>query len=513
VPLQTAVQLTSPKNLKRFLHENIVASALLFIGVLLRLRQYLVGRSLWLDEAMLALNIVNRNFAKLLKPLDYDQGAPPGFLLVEKLFNVLLGRNELVLRLFPLMAGLVSLWLFYLLLKQIATSKAGLLIPLALFAVNPRLVYYSSEVKQYILDVTLTISLLLLADRLFKEHPQVKDFAWFALAGVLALWFSHPVLFVLAGISLALLLIHFKRQEWSALRSTLVMGVFWLVNLALVYFLILKDLRQNDFIHEYWQGAFVPIPPWSNLSWYVSTVSTNIALQFVIPFLSLLVFGFMLAGWVMLWKKQQGYALAIAGILFVTLTASALQLYPLLERMILFLIPIGLILLGKLLDAIQQDWSLSPVLKNVILFTLSFYWLYSPFVTSLNYFIHPKYFEHIRPAMAYLQEKIKAGDELYVSYGAIPAFRFYAPGYRLDQIRYVSGERDDYQSPQLIEQRLDSLTGHQRVWVLMSHVYEQGTFNERDFIVAHLDQIGKKIREIGMPGTSVYLYLYDLSKP
>src|SRR5512139_456910 len=95
------------------------AIALLFLaGILLRLRQYLTGRSLWMDEAMLALNIVNRSFGELLKPLDYDQGAPLGFLMVEKLFNLLLGRSEYALRLFPLLVGILSIWLFYLLLKR-----------------------------------------------------------------------------------------------------------------------------------------------------------------------------------------------------------------------------------------------------------------------------------------------------------------------------------------------------------------------------------------------------------
>jgi len=43
--------------------EKAAAAVLLLLGVSLRVRQYLTGRSLWADEAMLALNIVNGNFA------------------------------------------------------------------------------------------------------------------------------------------------------------------------------------------------------------------------------------------------------------------------------------------------------------------------------------------------------------------------------------------------------------------------------------------------------------------
>src|SRR5919108_4459142 len=127
--------------------ENIIIGLILLAGFLLRLRQYLTGRSLWLDEAMLALNIVNHDFGDLFKPLDYDQGAPIGFILVEKTFSLMFGKNEFSLRLFPFLVGLVSLWLFYLLLKHF-TRGPTLWVGLALFAFNPRLVYYSSEVKQ-----------------------------------------------------------------------------------------------------------------------------------------------------------------------------------------------------------------------------------------------------------------------------------------------------------------------------------------------------------------------------
>src|SRR6266516_3629378 len=131
--MKTGSLRSTSENLKSFFtRDNSAVIVLLFIGFLLRVRQYLTGRSLWVDEAMLALNIVNRNFGGLFKPLDYDQGAPIGFLLVEKSFNTTLGKSEFALRLFPLLVGLTSLWIFYLLLKRI-TNTAGLLTALALF--------------------------------------------------------------------------------------------------------------------------------------------------------------------------------------------------------------------------------------------------------------------------------------------------------------------------------------------------------------------------------------------
>ena len=169
--------------------------------------------------------------------------------------------------------------------------------------------------------------------------------------------------------------------------------------------------------------------------------------------------------------------------------------------------------IGKFFEAIAQSLSARPVLNAGLTLAFGAYLLYSPFTTSLGYFIQPKYYEHIRPALAYIQEKAKAGDVVYVTYGALPAFRFYAPGYGLEKMRYATSERDDYQTPQLIQKRLDVFKGQRRVWVLMSHVYESAGFNERDFILAYLNQYGTMTREIRRADTSVYLFLYDLQTP
>jgi hypothetical protein len=143
---------------------------------------------------------------------------------------------------------------------------------------------------------------------------------------------------------------------------------------------------------------------------------------------------------------------------------------------------------------------------------LAGYLIYGPFVTSMQNLVEPKYFEHIRPSMETLRDSWKDGDTLYLSNGALSAFRFYAPFYGLENIPYEFGRRADYKNPQNILSQLDSLRGRARVWILCSHVYEKDDFNEKDYILSYLNQIGEKKREFRVPGTSVFLYLYDLEK-
>lgn len=493
--------------------EKAAVAFLFFMGIILRLRQYLTGRSLWTDEAMLALNIVNRDFAGMLRPLDYDQGAPVGFLLVEKTFNLLLGRNEFALRLIPLLLGILSIWLFHLLLKRI-TARAGLIAALALFVFNPRLIYYSSEVKQYILDVTVTITLLLFAAPLLDSQSdwRKRDLLWFTLIGFLALWFSHPAVFVLAGIGLTLAILCIQKRDLRNLGAVLGMGVFWLLATGLLYSLVLSDLKKNTFIQEYWQGAFFPMPPWSDAGWFGRSLNENIGLQFGIPYAVYLVFGLMLAGWVILWLTRRNYAMVLGFVLLVTLSASALKLYPVFERMILFLIPIGLLLIGKAVEFVEHRLRHPRWAGRAVALVLAGFLIFGPLRTSAEFFIRPKYYEHIRPSMQFLQEAWRPGDALYVNNGAVPAFEYYAPLYGLAGTRYISTERDDYRDPASILRQLETLNGKSRVWVLMTHVYEKGGFNEKDFILNDLQQMGKKKREFRVPGTSVYLYLFDLQK-
>ena len=80
--------------LARGLDSRVMLAALVLLGAVLRIYQYAADRSLWLDEAALAHNIIQRGFGQLVAPLDYAQIAPLGFLWLEKCAVVLFGSSE-----------------------------------------------------------------------------------------------------------------------------------------------------------------------------------------------------------------------------------------------------------------------------------------------------------------------------------------------------------------------------------------------------------------------------------
>src|SRR2546430_17722328 len=58
--------------------------AIVVLGIVLRTIRYFSDRSLWLDESYLALNVLGRSYSQLSGSLDFNQGAPVGFLYLEK---------------------------------------------------------------------------------------------------------------------------------------------------------------------------------------------------------------------------------------------------------------------------------------------------------------------------------------------------------------------------------------------------------------------------------------------
>jgi hypothetical protein len=303
---------------------------------------------------------------------------------------------------------------------------------------------------------------------------------------------------------LSLLWHYFQRQDRPAFfGSFLGMSVAGM-NAILVYWWNIRPLADNAFLASFWNEAYMPLPP--TFSW-VSGVMRGwlqrpLSLQIPVGLAYLLIF----LGIFRLWQKARPFALPLLLTLLLTLIAGALQKYPLAERMLLFWLPLIFLLFGAALDALNEFIRPCGV-KVLVLAVLVGYILLFPAREAFARFQKPLTREHIRPAMSYLLENYQEDDRLYLYYFSEPAYLFYAPKYGLDDLDYVVGENRQG-TPDLYKSDLDALDMHGRVWFLFSHVYEDATLNEEDYVNAYLKQVAEQKRFFRYPGSSVTLYLY-----
>lgn len=493
---------------------DFLAALLVLAGLGLRLRQYLSGRSLWLDEAMLALNIVQRDFGGLFQPLDYDQGAPIGFLLLEKLTISLLRNGELTLRLPSVIAGCLALIFFYLLLRR-SLSPAGMLPALALFAFSERLIYYTSELKQYSFDVFVALTLLLVFLYLVprQEDEQPSGCAWLPLllAGMAAVWFSHPSVFALSGIGLTLLWQNRRSRRRLTQVGLVILG--WLVSFGGVFLVSLNSLAANEFLMAYWQDYFMPIPPWNNLDWFANTLAMTLSYFGLGGWPNWLTLILLLGGLLTLGRVRPSLGLVFALTLLAAFGASALGKYPLGGRMLLFVAPISIGLAGAACEGVclmlgRIRWA-AVLSVAALAYALSF----QSAAIAVENFRNPRMQENMHPALRVLSAQYRPEDLIYVYYGGMPAFRYYAPFYGFDETQFYAGEIGYYRllAPTLAD--IDRLQGNSRVWILFSHVYQEDDINEREAVLAYMDEkdMGKCKQVSREPGTSVFLYLCDFS--
>ena len=232
-----------------------VALAAAVVGAAVRIEQFGWRRSLWLDEALITANIVHRSFAGLLHPLSGEQGAPIGWLWGERLAVVVFGNNEYALRAIPLLAGMAAIALVYRVVKPVAGPWAAALAT-TLLALSPDAVRYSVEVKQYSSDLAVALALAVVGRWALRGSR--RSLALWGVAGAVAVWCSHPAVFVLAATALVLALSH--RRTPHRLLGVGLASAGWLLSFGTDWLVSLRQLGANSYLHQYWSAGFAPTP-------------------------------------------------------------------------------------------------------------------------------------------------------------------------------------------------------------------------------------------------------------
>jgi len=487
---------------------------IIIIGIVLRLIQYGINRSLWADEANLALNIVNKSLPELLKPLDFRQVAPVGFLFIEKLNVQLFGDHDYILRLFPLIAGIASIFLFYIVAKHVL-KKEAVVIAVGLFALSGHLVYYASEVKQYSCDVAVALPLYALTLIIYSKKNKLPYFILYGIVGAITIWFSNPAVFILAGTGLSLLSVYLIKKEWNNVVRLSVIFSVWLMSFISSYILIVSPLREAGivgYMQKYWRESFMPLPPLSvsDFQWYYSNFFGIFSDPGGITVKGIASLAFLIGCKSMVERNRQWFFMLMSPVV-ITLLASGFHIYPFNGRLLLFLVPSLLLIIAEGTEYIKDRTKSSSSLIGAMFIGLLFF---HPILSITNNVItwtpyhHSRPIQDIKSVMNYHEKHTKDGDIIYVYWASTSAFQYYAKQYGLNTKEYILGKesRDNWRG---YCQDLDKLHGKKRVWLIFSHVQKSGGVNEEELFIQYLDGFGTRLDHVNADGAAIYLY--DLS--
>lgn len=346
-----------------FARASGIAALGLVAGIAIRLWQFHLNRPLWIDEAMLAVSVVTRSVSGLMRPLLWDQVAPPGYLIWTHLFGLLGGFSEQGLRASALLAGCVVLIMLWRVGDQVL-GREGLPALIWLAAVNPALVYYSNEAKPYQFDAAFAVGLTLAY--LKWRGGNRKAFVWLAVVGALSVWFSAAAVFVLGGLICAHVqyLVLVKPSERQRLRSVAVVPIAWGASFALAYVLTYERAATSQYMQEFWTRSYLRPFGGAGLHDAVTAVArclwglmvgpppfhrgfppTPPATAIALAVLATVLVPIAIIGLRQIRGKSVAAANAIAWPFIVVALASAAGFYPLATRLLLALLPGILILL------------------------------------------------------------------------------------------------------------------------------------------------------------------------
>ena len=452
-------------------------------GVLLRAVQYFADSSLWVDEAALSRNILDRSFAQLAQPLDYAQSAPIGFLFAQKVM-VTFGGSELLLRAIPFAASLTALVVFAVLVRRVLTDF-GQAMAVTAFALGCPFIYFAAQAKPYSTDVTVT---LLLTWLLLRGIEKSRSIAYWIVCGVIAVAgcaVSHAATLMVSAHGVVLGWCYWRGQAPLSRAQFVAVQALWIAGVALSVWLSLGSISAPDLAYfardplrvvragpSDGRRRVVADAPDGGRVWHAAVCAA--ATRWRIAIRGALAVRHCRCRWL---RCSVDAATTVAFVLLLPIlaavAASALRMYPLGGRHTVFLLPL-------LIVAAAAGWEFITVrCASAQAFTPSgwcgerrccFWPRHSPRSPEI---FRPSTSNTFGPAAEYVRQHWQPGDSLYVYYGAGQAFRYYAPrvgladsGYRLG--RCARGEPIRYL------RELDEFRGRRRVWSLFTHATANG---------------------------------------
>lgn len=398
------------------LAKQTLLGAILLFGMVLRFFLFFgVEKSLWLDEAAIALNVLDKSFLEFFKPLQYAQSAPPLFLCLVKALVSVFDAGERVLRFIPFLCSVFSVFAFYFLSKEIFKRDYWFCVAsLFIFSSSVPLLYNTVEFKPYSADILFAIlTAIVWFKYLSLEMPLKKEIGFGVLLSIFPL-FSFGSVFPLCAVLIL-----------SLLKKKIIFASVLIFGLLIEYLLIFSKITLGTRVYEYWIPYFINYNPLKA----VFILIENIKYYFYPSNFVLLGFGLFIAGLFFLFKENKK-VFNFFGLTFLAgLLASFFNFYPLYERLSLFLYPITLVVIFFPLYYFSFKKS---TFERLIISILTAIFLLGAYFCDFKIENYKR--EEIKPLLLAMQNELNKGDRVFVFKGAHLTYRYYAKTFFKDTL-------------------------------------------------------------------------------
>jgi hypothetical protein len=347
-------------------------------GVFLRIVVYLNDRPYWMDESSLLGNLYESPIFDFSGPLNGDQLAPIGFMIIQRVIISLLGLSGYATRLLPLVCGIASLWLVRKLAFRWLSAPAAM-VALFMFALSDDLVYYSSEVKPYSSDLLYGLAILLVSSDLLDEPLCRRRIAVLGVLSVAAPWFSFPSVFMIAGCGAVLIAVKAGRRNWRDVLWLAMIAIAWAASFFLSYQASRALLHPATTMYVFWNFAFVPFPPRSTADLLMAgglVLEIFVNPLYLVPwslpaYVVVLPVVLWLLGAFRLCRRHREFFLFLVLPIVLAFCAAAVRKYPFHGRLLIELVPAFYFMIAEGVDWLRVRFG-RPVFLAVLIVMLTY---------------------------------------------------------------------------------------------------------------------------------------------